>query len=165
MTIDTVVYYFEEFHSKEFEEISPASSSETAIFYFLLIRKIIDPDSSPFDVVKSSKKSTDDQCECKKSLGTYGDQLNEIIRMDVNNRTHLSKIIKAIGKLLNKNEEKFKVELKSQHRLNKLSNECYRFAKAVEHDITYKQACDPAICHQLDIQKQRLKLQHQYQPH
>ena len=150
ITIDIIVYYFEEFHNKEFEKISPASSSATATFYFLLIQKLTDPNSPPFSISNPSSEFTDNNEVLKNNLGYYDKQLDKLINMDTNNRIHTTKIIEAIGRLLDRDEEKFTVELKDQHRLNKLSNECYYIAKAVEHNITYAQACNKKLCHHLD---------------
>lgn len=169
MTVDSIIYYFEEFHNKDFEKISPASSSATATFYFLLIQKITCPNTLSFCDVKAETNETDKGKESdtlvalKNSLGIHGKQLNNIIRMDTNNRIHLTKLIEAIARLLDTKEEKFSVnEPQHQQILNRLKNECYYIAKAVEHDITYAQACDPRLVYQLDLKKKQQQLQTQH---
>ena len=161
MTIDSIIYYFEEFHNKEFERISPASSSATATFYFLLIQKITNPNTPLFHETESDNgKGFNSFTTLKSDLGIYGKQLNKVINMNIHNRIHLTKLVGVIATLLDTQKEKFSVEPEYQHCLNRLKNECYYITKAVEYDITYAQACNPKLVHQLDLLKKQQQHQH-----
>lgn len=154
ITIDSIVYYFEEFHGKEFERIAPSSSSATTVFYFLLIKKITNLSSPLFNETNTDYESEDLE-SLKEDLGIYGIYLDNIIKMDINNRDHLTSLLETIARLFEMG--KFKVDPEHQSIFDRIKNECRCLAKAVEHDITYTQACNSRLVYQLDNQKKHLQ--------
>lgn len=144
MTVETIAYYFKNFHLPVFEELSPASSSATAASYYYLIQLITDP--------RPSANSKSDYTTLRGNIGGSNKRFNNLMKLNVYNRNHLMNIMKTLGELL-KDNDTFSVELHKRHKIYELGEECNRIATAVEFNITYLQACDPKLCRQLRIQQ------------